>query len=74
MPTMDGMDLFDQLRAMNILVPVIMITGHPDPSILTRVTKAGLQLVEKPLSQDDLLSAVRHVRKGGVPRAGLGKV
>lgn len=59
MPGMDGLDLYDRLRQIDFDTPVILMTGHPDPSIATRARAVGLALIEKPLSQDMLLSAVR---------------
>jgi FixJ family two-component response regulator len=58
MPAMDGMDLFQHLRDAGVKAPVILVTGHFDPAIRTRVEEAGLDLIEKPLSQDMLLRAV----------------
>ncbi len=58
MPGMNGMDLFAHLRDAGVKARVILVTGHPDPAIRTRVEEAGLDLIEKPLSQDLLLRAV----------------
>ncbi|TCT06190.1 response regulator transcription factor [Aquabacter spiritensis] len=65
MPEMDGLAVFRCLRDRQMDAPVIVVTGHPDPGIADRVTAAGLRLIEKPLSQDMLLNAVRAVRAGG---------
>ncbi|WP_127090636.1 response regulator transcription factor [Aquabacter cavernae] len=62
MPVMDGIDVFRRLRELNVGAPVILMTGHPDPKIATRAEAAGLALIEKPLSQDMLLSAVHAAR------------
>ncbi|MEW6123299.1 MAG: response regulator [Pseudomonadota bacterium] len=62
MPVMDGIAVFQRLRELNVAAPVILVTGHPDPKIATRAEAAGLALIEKPLSQDMLLSAVRNAR------------
>jgi two-component system response regulator FixJ len=59
MPAMDGMNLFRRLRALGVQSPVILLTGHPDPAIRTLASQAGLDLIEKPLSQDILLKAVK---------------
>nr|WP_246736073.1 response regulator [Enterovirga sp. DB1703] len=71
LPAMDGMDLFRRLRERNVLAPVILVTGHPDPAIRRRADKAGLDLIEKPLSQDVLLSAVEAARAGRFRRPEL---
>lgn len=60
LPNMDGLELAQRLRTERPgLAWIIMITGHPDPSIRKRVEEAGLDLFEKPLLQEALLLAVR---------------
>lgn len=66
MPVMDGIDVVRRLRELNIDAPVILVTGHPDPKIAARAHAAGLALIEKPLSQDMLLTAVRAARSGNL--------
>jgi FixJ family two-component response regulator len=56
MPGLDGLEVFAQLRSLDAVVPVVLITGHPDPGIRTRARLAGLSVVEKPLAFDALLS------------------
>ncbi|MBK3402482.1 response regulator [Methylorubrum populi] len=56
MPGLDGLEVFAQLRNLDAVVPVVLITGHPDPGIRTRARRAGLSVVEKPLAFDALLS------------------
>jgi two-component system, LuxR family, response regulator FixJ len=60
MPHMNGLDVFFQLRELHVDVPVILVTGHPDPGIRRRARTAGVELIEKPLSQDILLAAIRN--------------
>lgn len=55
MPGMDGLEVFGRLRDLAPCVPVVLITGHPDPGIRTRARAAGVPLVEKPLVSDALL-------------------
>ncbi len=55
MPGMDGLEVYARLREIDDRVPVILITGHPDPRIRTRARAAGVPLVEKPLAFDALL-------------------
>jgi FixJ family two-component response regulator len=54
MPGMDGLEVYDRLRNLDARVPVVLITGHPDPGIRSRARAAGLPLVEKPLALDAL--------------------
>ncbi|MEE7501934.1 response regulator transcription factor [Methylobacterium sp. C33D] len=55
MPGMDGLEVCGRLRDLDAGVPVILITGHPDPGIRTRASAAGIPLVEKPLAFDALM-------------------
>ena len=63
MPGMDGIDVVQRLRALGVDAPVVLITGHPDPAIRTRAQAAGIDLIEKPLSQDALLREIERVRQ-----------
>lgn len=62
MPKMDGLEVYRNLRLLNRSVPVVMVTGHPDPGIRRSVERVGLELIEKPLSQETILSVVRRVQ------------
>ncbi|GJD77401.1 response regulator [Methylobacterium gregans] len=55
MAGMDGLEVFGRLRKLDAHVPVVLITGHPDPGIRTRARAAGIPLVDKPLVFDALL-------------------
>lgn len=55
MPGMDGLEVYGRLRNIDVWVPVVLITGHPDPSIRRRARAVGLPLIEKPLAFDALL-------------------
>ena len=54
MPGLDGIEVFVRLRHLDARVPVVLVTGHPNPSIRRRAHAAGIFLVEKPLALDDL--------------------
>ncbi|MDP4003324.1 response regulator transcription factor [Methylobacterium sp. NEAU K] len=56
MPGMDGLEVFKRLRDLDDRVPVVLITGHPDPTICRRARAAGVPLVEKPLVFEALLN------------------
>jgi two-component system response regulator FixJ len=59
MPMVDGLELFESLRAAEIAVPVIFITGHGDIAMAVRAMKAGaFDFLAKPFSDDVLLGAV----------------
>lgn len=61
MPGMDGIAVSRRLRELGTEAPVVLITGHPDPAIQATADRAGLRLVEKPLSQERLLCVLRSV-------------
>ena len=68
MPGMDGLELQRRLKTMGIDLPVIVITGHGDIPLAVEAMKAGaVDFIEKPFSDDTLLSAIhfalaRHVK------------
>ena len=60
MPEMDGLELQRQLTAQGSPMPVIVMTGHADVPIAVEAMKAGaVDFLEKPFSDDQLLSAVQ---------------
>jgi FixJ family two-component response regulator len=67
LPGMDGIAVCERLRKLRPGAPVILITGHPDPGIRVRAEQAGLLLLDKPLSQEGILAALR-VAQADEPR------
>lgn len=61
MPGMDGIELQSQLLATHREIPVIFITAHgSDVGVRSRAFANGaVDFLSKPLSEDELLSAVR---------------
>jgi FixJ family two-component response regulator len=56
-----GLDVLLRLRAAAIPTPVICITAHADEVVAKEVLDAGaVQLLRKPISNDELLDAIRH--------------
>lgn len=68
MPGMDGLALQRELKARNVQLPVIVITGHADVPLAVEAMKSGaVDFIEKPFNDESLLSAIRvaidrHVR------------
>lgn len=62
MPIMDGLQLTDRLRARNVTLPVILITGRVSDDLRRRAAKSGIrQVLEKPLSNGTLVEGIRSV-------------
>ncbi|MCC6680239.1 MAG: response regulator transcription factor [Phycisphaeraceae bacterium] len=61
MPGMDGLQLFEQLRARNIAIPVIFITAFGNIAMAVRAVKAGAyDFIEKPFEGAALLARIRQ--------------
>ena len=61
LPDVDGIEVLDRVRASRPEVPVIMISGQATIQDAVRATRLGAyDFLEKPLSKDKVLLAVRH--------------
>lgn len=59
MPDMDGMEVFDQLRARGVSAPVIFLTGHADvPIAVAALKKGAYDFLEKPFHDNTLVDLV----------------
>jgi len=59
MPLGNGLDVLDQLRARQVTLPAILITGLSDARMAQRADKAGvLAVLQKPFPDHALLDAV----------------
>ena len=60
MPGMSGIELQSKMRAHDIFIPVIIITGHGDISMAVEAVKAGaLDFIEKPFRNQVLLDSIQ---------------
>ncbi|WP_418114627.1 sigma-54-dependent transcriptional regulator [Vibrio scophthalmi] len=61
MPQMHGMELLNQIKALDPLIPVIVITGHGDiPMAVDAVKKGACEFIEKPIDPPELLAQVKQ--------------
>jgi FixJ family two-component response regulator len=59
MPVMSGLELFDQLLARGVHLPVVFITGHGDVPMAVRAVKKGaFDFLQKPFNDQELLDRV----------------
>jgi FixJ family two-component response regulator len=60
LPDSSGLDLPDELRDLDIPLPIIFITGHGTIPMSVRAMKSGaVEFLTKPFSDEDLLGAVQ---------------
>lgn len=64
LPDHQGIDLLAILRNRGVAAPAVMITTTPSDTLRRRASAAGAAIVEKPLLDDALLSAVQSLMKG----------
>jgi two-component system response regulator FixJ len=59
MPGIDGLELQRRLRALDVKLPMIIMTGHADVPLAVEAMKAGaIDFIEKPFDDGLLLSAI----------------
>lgn len=68
MPGMDGLEVCRRLRDIDASVPVILITGHPNPGIRSRAREARVPVVDKPLAFEALVDLLAAGRAASGPR------
>ncbi|MBK4217185.1 sigma-54-dependent Fis family transcriptional regulator [Paracoccus caeni] len=61
MPQIDGLELFNRLKALDPELPVILLTGHGDVEMAVAALKAGAyDFLTKPAGADQLAAALRR--------------
>ena len=64
MPKMSGLDLIQLLAARGSTVPVIMVTGRPEPGLEAKAAAGGaVCLLMKPFEDDALIGYLEEVLK-----------
>jgi DNA-binding NarL/FixJ family response regulator len=67
LPDMTGIECTRRLTTLLRGLKVIVITGHPEPSVLVQAFRAGaLGFVVKPCTVEEILAAIRDVLNEGV--------
>jgi len=66
MPAMSGIDLANNLRNRHVGAPIILITGHPDQTILQKAATAGIRhVLLKPHLEESLVGRIRGAIQEG---------
>ena len=61
MAGIDGLELANRLRGLDVTTPIILITGYPDENIRAKASLAGVrQVLLKPNLEDSLVECVRN--------------
>jgi FixJ family two-component response regulator len=61
MPGLGGLDLQEELKSRNTIIPIIFITGHGDiPMSVQAMKKGAVDFLSKPFDDGDLLDAVKE--------------
>jgi two-component system, LuxR family, response regulator FixJ len=72
MAGIDGLELAQQLRGLDVSTPIVMITGYPDENIAAKASSAGVrQVLLKPNLEGNLVDCVRNVIDTGTPAGQL---
>ena len=66
MPGMSGLELVRELNRRAVHMPVVVITGHGDVPLAVEAMRGGvIDFIEKPFSDDAILSALRTALQRG---------
>ena len=61
MAGVDGLELAQRLRGLDVSTPIVMITGYPDENIAAKASSAGVrQVLLKPNLEGNLVECVRN--------------
>jgi len=79
LPDASGLDLLEQLKASEIEIPIIFITGHGTIPMSVRAIKGGaVEFLTKPFREEDLIGAIEQAltrdRATKAEQAGLGEL
>ncbi len=66
LPGISGLQLLDGIRSESPTIPVIVMTGRPDPAVVRHVNRAGVTLLEKPFAAIELMRSIEEAVRGGL--------
>jgi DNA-binding NtrC family response regulator len=67
LPDMPGDVVYQQIKAVQPDVPVVIITGYPDSEILSKILRNGaVMVIQKPIDFSQLNSTVRQLGHRGM--------
>ena len=55
MPNMTGLELARRLRADGSVIPILLITGSPSPTIAASAAELGIEVLENPPGEETLI-------------------
>jgi two-component system, LuxR family, response regulator FixJ len=62
MAELDGLELALRLRRLDVITPIILITGYPEPNIAAKARSAGVcEVLLKPNLEGNLIDCVRKL-------------
>ncbi|MEM7122311.1 MAG: response regulator [Pseudomonadota bacterium] len=74
LPDIDGLEVLARIREENTSLKVIMMTGHADvPAAVRAMQEGAVDFIEKPFSQDALLSSLERASSARQKAAGTAK-
>ena len=53
MPNMTGLELARRLRADGAVIPILLITGSPSPTIAASAAELDIEVLDKPPGEED---------------------
>ena len=74
MTGIDGLELAQRLRGLDVSTPIVLTTGYPDENIATKANSAGVrQVLLKPNLEGNLVECVRNAINTGFRRPALNR-
>ena len=62
MPNMTGLELARRLRADGAVIPILLITGSPSPTIAASAAELGIEVLDKPPGEEALIHFINATR------------